>query len=65
MDSVWSCLAGMAEFVDELGLFTFETYVRTRDQVIVEQSNQLLELFTPVIKLWEGGGPAVPVSDLA
>nr|WP_050997325.1 MULTISPECIES: STAS domain-containing protein [Frankia] len=43
-----------SEFVDELGLFTFETYVRTRDQVIVEQSNQLLELSTPVIKLWEG-----------
>ncbi|WP_374215954.1 STAS domain-containing protein [Frankia sp. AiPs1] len=43
-----------SEFIDELGLFTFETYVRTRDQVIVEQSNQLLELSTPVIKLWEG-----------
>jgi rsbT co-antagonist protein RsbR len=42
------------EFVDELGLFTFETYALTRDSVIVEQSDQLLELSTPVIKLWDG-----------
>lgn len=43
-----------SEFVDELGLFTFESYVRSRDQVVVEQGNQLLELSTPVIKLWDG-----------
>ncbi len=43
-----------SEFVDELGVFTFESYVQTRDRVIVDQSNQLLELSTPVIKLWEG-----------
>lgn len=43
-----------SEFVDGLGVFTFESYVQTRDRVIVDQSNQLLELSTPVIKLWEG-----------
>jgi len=40
--------------VDKLGLFTFETYVNARDAVISEQSAQLMELSTPVVKLWEG-----------
>src|SRR4030095_16357720 len=31
-----------------------ETYVNARDAIITEQSAQLLELSTPVVKLWEG-----------
>lgn len=40
--------------IDELGLSTFETYARTREELIVDQAEQLLELATPVVKLWEG-----------
>ena len=40
--------------VDELGLFTFESYARTREELIADQAEQLLELSTPVVKLWEG-----------
>ena len=40
--------------VDELGLFTFETYAKTREELIADQAEQLLELATPVVKLWEG-----------
>ncbi|SIN29456.1 STAS domain-containing protein [Micromonospora cremea] len=40
--------------VDELGLFTFESFVRTRESLIADQAEQLLELSTPVVKLWEG-----------
>ena len=46
--------AAFSTFVDSLGLHTFETYVNTRESVITEQSTQLLELSTPVVKLWEG-----------
>ncbi|MFI7553716.1 STAS domain-containing protein [Micromonospora sediminimaris] len=41
-------------FVDQMGLFTFETFVRTRESLIADQAEQLLELSTPVVKLWEG-----------
>lgn len=41
-------------FVDELALFTFETFAQAREELIVEQNHQLLELSTPVIKLWDG-----------
>jgi rsbT co-antagonist protein RsbR len=43
-----------ARFVDELALFTFETFAQTREELIVEQNHQLMELSTPVIKLWDG-----------
>ncbi|WP_144119201.1 STAS domain-containing protein [Catellatospora sichuanensis] len=41
-------------FIDELGLFSFEAFSRAREHIITEQSEQLLELSTPVVKLWEG-----------
>jgi rsbT co-antagonist protein RsbR len=46
--------AEFSSFIDELGLHTVETYVAVRDALITEQSEQLLELSTPVVKLWEG-----------
>ncbi|MET8147207.1 STAS domain-containing protein [Actinoplanes sp. NPDC049668] len=52
--TVLSDFVNFSRFVDELALFTFETYVQTREEVIVEQNHQLLELSTPVIKLWDG-----------
>jgi rsbT co-antagonist protein RsbR len=41
-------------FVDRLGLFTFDSYTRAREELIADQAEQLLELSTPVVKLWEG-----------
>jgi rsbT co-antagonist protein RsbR len=53
--------------LDSLGLWTFEAYARTREEIIKEQSEQLLELTTPVVKLWEGvlGVPLVGTLDSA
>jgi len=39
---------------DKLGLYTIEVFQRARDQVIVRQQQELLELSTPVVKLWDG-----------
>jgi rsbT co-antagonist protein RsbR len=41
-------------FVDEAALFTFDSYARAREGLIADQAEQLLELSTPVVKLWEG-----------
>ncbi|MEU7828968.1 MULTISPECIES: STAS domain-containing protein [unclassified Nonomuraea] len=43
-----------SRLVDDLGLFTFETYTTARERIILDQAEQLLELSTPVVKLWEG-----------
>jgi rsbT co-antagonist protein RsbR len=41
-------------FVDRAGLFTFDNYARAREELIADQAEQLLELSTPVVKLWDG-----------
>jgi rsbT co-antagonist protein RsbR len=41
-------------FIDGAALFTFDSYVRAREELIADQAEQLLELSTPVVKLWEG-----------
>ena len=40
--------------LDKLGLFTTEVYQRGREQMIVRQQQELMELSTPVVTLWEG-----------
>ncbi|MER8188419.1 STAS domain-containing protein [Kitasatospora sp. NPDC094015] len=44
----------LSQLMDALALFTMEVYARTREELISAQSEQLLELSTPVVKLWDG-----------
>ncbi|MEU9027165.1 STAS domain-containing protein [Streptomyces sp. NPDC048383] len=56
-----------ATLLDALGLFTIEVFTRTREALISAQAEQLLELSTPVVKLWDGviGVPLVGTLDSA
>jgi rsbT co-antagonist protein RsbR len=47
---LWSATSTL----DGLALFTTETFQRAREDVIRRQQQELLELSTPVVKLWEG-----------
>lgn len=40
--------------LDQLGLLTIEVYQKAREEVILRQQEELMELSTPVIKLWDG-----------
>jgi rsbT co-antagonist protein RsbR len=40
--------------VDKLGLFTAECALKGREEIILRQQAELLELSTPVVKLWDG-----------
>ena len=42
------------ELVDRLGLYTTEVYQKSREEVILRQQRDMLELSTPVVKLWDG-----------
>jgi len=44
----------LSELIDRLGLLTVDAYQQGRDEVIMRQQQELLDLSTPVIKLWEG-----------
>ncbi|MFD0854826.1 STAS domain-containing protein, partial [Actinomadura adrarensis] len=58
---------GFSSFIDGLGLMTFETYTTEREQVINDQAQLLMELSTPVVKIWDGilGVPLVGTLDSA
>jgi rsbT co-antagonist protein RsbR len=43
-----------SRMIDDLGLLTFETYAAAREQIIADQAASMLELSTPVIRLWDG-----------
>lgn len=49
-DSVWAA----TELIDRLALITTEAFMATREELITRQQQELLELSTPVVKLWDG-----------
>jgi len=57
----------LGRLVDAMALLTFETFVAGRQDVIDRQSMELLELSTPVVRLWDGivGVPLVGTLDSA
>jgi rsbT co-antagonist protein RsbR len=55
-DAIWQT----STVIDRLGLLTVEAHQRTREEVIRRQQEELLELSTPVVKLWDGA-VAVPL----
>ncbi|AUT67057.1 MULTISPECIES: STAS domain-containing protein [Paraburkholderia] len=40
--------------LDSLGLYTTEVFQRSREAIIARQQEELLELSTPVVQLWDG-----------
>ena len=42
------------ELLDQLGLYTTEVYQKSRNAIIGRQQQELMELSTPVVRLWEG-----------
>ena len=44
----------VTKLVDQFSQITATTYQRTREDIIARQQKELLELSTPVVKLWEG-----------
>lgn len=57
----------LSRLTDSLGMFTVDSYAETREQIISSQTEELLELSTPVVKLWDGviGVPLVGTLDSA
>lgn len=43
-----------SKLLDQLGLFTFDVYMRSREDIIRRQQHEMIELSTPVIKVWDG-----------
>ena len=50
VEVLWEATA----LLDRLGLFTIQEHQREREALINRQQRELMELSTPVVKLWEG-----------
>ncbi len=50
VEAIWAA----TELLDSLALLTTEAYMATREELIGRQQQELLELSTPVVKLWDG-----------
>jgi len=49
-DETWMATA----VLDRLGLYTVEAFQKGREELIVRQQQEMLELSTPVVELWDG-----------
>jgi rsbT co-antagonist protein RsbR len=49
-DQTWSA----SDLLDKLGLYTTKSFQKSREDIISRQQEELLELSTPVVKLWDG-----------
>jgi len=53
-DALFDALLSASQLLDRLALITTETFTATREELIMRQQQELLELSTPVVKLWDG-----------
>ena len=49
-DTTWEA----TELIDALGMHTIATFQKSREAVIARQQEDMLELSTPVVKVWDG-----------
>jgi rsbT co-antagonist protein RsbR len=52
-EALASAIGAAMAVLDKLGLATAEAFQKTREEVILRQQKELLELSTPVVRLWE------------
>ncbi|MDJ1480844.1 STAS domain-containing protein [Cytophagaceae bacterium YF14B1] len=44
----------LSKLIDSFGISTFETFIKGREEVILRQTDEMTEISTPVIKVWDG-----------
>lgn len=42
------------KIMDRLSIITFETFIKGREEVILRQTDEITEISTPVIRVWDG-----------
>jgi len=44
----------LGKLIDNFGVVTFETFIKGREEVILRQTDEITEISTPVIRVWDG-----------
>ena len=45
---------GISKQLDNIAITTFETFIKGREEVILRQTDEITEISTPVIRVWDG-----------
>jgi rsbT co-antagonist protein RsbR len=51
---LYQSVRALDKLLDSLSIVTFETFIKGREEVIVRQTDEIGEISTPVIRVWEG-----------
>jgi len=51
---LYSGSLSIGKLLDSFGIVTFETYIKGREEVILRQTDEITEISTPVIRVWDG-----------
>jgi rsbT co-antagonist protein RsbR len=52
--ALYEAFTTIHKLLDSLNILTFETFIKGREEVIIRQTDEMSEISTPVIRVWEG-----------
>lgn len=53
-ETLMQAMVAINKLLDNLGIVTFETFIKGREEVILRQTSEIAEISTPVIQVWDG-----------
>jgi rsbT co-antagonist protein RsbR len=53
-DTLYALTLKIGRLIDSFGVSTFETFIKGREEVILRQTDEIAEISTPVIRVWDG-----------
>jgi len=53
-ESLYSDIMRISRIFDNLSVSTFESFIKGREEVILRQTDEITEISTPVIRVWDG-----------
>jgi rsbT co-antagonist protein RsbR len=51
---LYDAVTTINKLLDKLNIITFETFLKGREEVIIRQTDEMNEISTPVIRVWDG-----------
>ncbi len=52
-DQLFDAVIKINKLIDSFGVITFETFIKGREEVILRQTDEISEISTPVIRVWD------------
>ncbi|MBC7743836.1 MAG: STAS domain-containing protein [Flavobacterium sp.] len=53
-ESLYEATIKINRLLDSFSIVTFETFIKGREEVIIRQTDEITEISTPVIRVWDG-----------